>query len=86
MSTPAYITVELLEKRAAEIGAENSEWYRDWPAGVPGHQLINREWHPVDLDTLFDGVDDDLRGLRLRNYSAQLFAIAVKAAHEASEP
>jgi hypothetical protein len=83
MTSPT-ITVELLEKRAAEIGSENSAWYRDWPASIPGHQMINREWHPADLSALLDGIDDDHRDMLLRDYSAQLFAIAVKAAHEAS--
>jgi hypothetical protein len=82
MTSPT-ITVELLEKRAEEIGQQNSGWYLDWTPGIPGHQLINREWHPADLDSLLDGVDDDHREMLLRDYSAQLFAIAVKSAHEA---
>jgi len=83
MASPT-ITVELLEKRAAEIGENNPEWYCDWPAGVPGGQLINREWHPDDLESLLDGVDEDHRDMLLHDYSAQLFEIAVTAAHAAN--
>lgn len=83
MTSPT-ITVELLAKRAAEIGAENSEWYCDWPADVPGCQLINREWHPADLESLLEGVDEDRRDMLLHDYSRQLFEIAVEAAHSAN--
>jgi hypothetical protein len=76
------ITLDLLESRAREIGQSSPEYYTAWPRTWDLTQLINREWQPEDMETLLVGVDSDHRDMVLSDYSGQLFAIAVVAAHE----
>jgi hypothetical protein len=81
MTTPT-ITLDLLESRASAIGQSSPEYYTSWPRTWDLTRLINRAWQPGDMDTLLDGVDADHRDMVLSDYSGQLFAIAVVAAHE----
>jgi len=78
------MTIDLatLEARAKEIGEASPEYYTAWPRTYALNDLINREWIPADMDALLEGVDDEHRDMVLHDYSGQLFAIAVVAAHD----
>lgn len=84
-SMSSTITIEVLEQRAAAIGAEHHRYFRAWPDTSVLRDLVNREWQPEHMTDLLDGVDADHRDMVVNDYSGQLFAIAVQTAHKTVE-
>lgn len=77
--------LQTLETRARDLGTDCAEYFLAWPRTYDLTKLVNREWQPEHLSYLMEGVDADHRDMVLHDYSGQLFAIAVVAAHDSSE-